>query len=121
MTRIEKIAAREKAAASGPWRTIGAGGIAAKEDPGWGAIATAWGSNLPEGKANQELIAHAREDIPYLLVQLKDREEAAERAKQAIQDWEMWAMEQDSVPPDDLLEWSRRSLEELARILKGGE
>ena len=45
----------------------------------------------------------------------------AERTRQTVTDWEVWAANQDNVPPDDLLEWSRLTLEELDRILKGSE
>lgn len=42
---------------------------------------------------------------------------AGERAKQVIEDWEAWAAgQEDAMLPDDLLEWSRRALEELAAL-----
>jgi len=43
-------------------------------------------------------------------------EEALERSRQAIEDWEAWVADQDEVPPDDLLRWSRLALEELAAL-----
>lgn len=80
------------------------------------------------------------DDARYLLAELKDErsklsdyaaaadalvwreqeklEDLAERTRQTVTDWERWAIEQDNTPPNDLLEWSRLTLEELDHILK---
>ena len=68
-------------------------------------------------RANGEFIAHAREDIPYLLAQLKAREEtlaaARELASEAVCPGCLQQMDEACV--DDECNWGRQ----LLRILEG--
>lgn len=60
---IEAIRKRAEMATEGPWQKDGAIDI---HSPNGTEVATAWG-----GYANQEFIAHAREDIPKLLAEIE--------------------------------------------------
>lgn len=76
---IEQIEAREKAATAGPW-------WAGIEGPG----AFVWSATMDSRKcvcADDALfMAHAREDIPYLLAQLKDRKKKLAALEQSVEE-----------------------------------
>ena len=123
---IEDIEAREKAATPGRWLNhegefvSQAGSFMAicrvnrptADDYRAGKTVLA-----PRGaeQANKEFIAHARSDIPYLLAQLRDRDEKLEAVGRLC-------------PEHPQTKWVGRPckddewwIEELDRILKGGE
>jgi hypothetical protein len=73
--RVAAIRARAEAATRGPWWTEGVPAVYAKipkgRPNGEGIIdCVYYGRKVPEAQANAEFIAHAREDIPWLLEQL---------------------------------------------------
>ena len=71
---IEAIRKRAKMATEGPWQKDGAIDIHA---PNGTEVAAAWG-----GYADQEFIAHAREDIPKLLAEIERSRELLVKAYQ---------------------------------------
>ena len=71
MTRIEEIAAREKAATPGDY--YDSAGDVFQEDT---RERVARCTSLSRSYADARFFAHAREDIPYLLAQLEDTRES---------------------------------------------
>ena len=113
---IKDIKAREKAATPGPW-TKGWDGVSGCFFlPELHAIESASPHGLSvcqDCEDDIDFIAHAREDIPYLLAQLKDREEKLA----AVKDWEVQARQ--------LYDEGRFNIADLNElklsILQGGE
>jgi hypothetical protein len=68
--RLAAIAARAEAAASGPWRPMLEG---RDHSSGSSCILTSIGSIDLDGAsdADIEFMAHARQDVPYLLLELR--------------------------------------------------
>ena len=133
---IDEIAAREKAATPGEWTVGTSTGVRGepahltivKEAPDK-LTTRVIGQVFPHCdnyrlhrstlEADADFIAHAREDIPYLLAQLKDREEklaaVKKLASEAVCPGCMQKMDEACL--DDDCNWGRQFL----RILKGGE
>ena len=124
-TPVSDIEAREKAATPEPWVVGASAGV----EPAHLTIVKEAPDKLPTRvigqvfphcdnyrlhrstlEADAEFIAHAREDIPYLLAQLKDRD--AKLANVGSYSSELWAQ-----GGPQRREVSKR----LDRILKGGE
>ena len=109
--REQAIEAREKAATAGPWaakwQNYGKDKAYKIQSPCEDLAIVTCTLLLPEQQANAEFLAHAREDIPYLLGQLKGREEKLAALEKWHQDYHGW---------DDGVDWWA-----LDRILQGGE
>lgn len=77
--RLGEIAARLKAATPGPWRRMlrspddTTGGLVVLATDGNG-VGAAWSDNRPECMGNAALIAHAPEDIAYLVGRVTELE-----------------------------------------------
>jgi hypothetical protein len=87
VSRLEEIRARAAAATPGPWhsntRWHKRYAVGVIEPDGSEAILTSLNDYFTNFAANGDFIAHAREDIPYLLAKLKECEEALERIYRA--------------------------------------
>jgi hypothetical protein len=79
--RIAEIAARCEAATQGPWETNWLDDCFI--EPRICMIPANGCYDYDKFGANSEFIAHAREDIPYLLSQLAEREKEIERLREA--------------------------------------
>ncbi len=101
-TRVEDIKAREQAATAGPW--LDAGGEFVSQSDTYMAICRVNRPVLkdivagktvlaPRGaeQANKDFIAHAREDIPYLLAQLAAKEETLAAIWRMRDGYKTWA------------------------------
>ena len=113
MTRIAEIEAREKAATKGPFVLPAYGN-------GLVAIVTKAGAlarNVVADKVllvDADFISHAREDIPYLLVQLREAEEKLKAAKALVYRLMGWDSEHEAPHPGACDHCT------FDRILKGG-
>ncbi|MFF1348455.1 hypothetical protein ACFVZJ_21170 [Streptomyces sp. NPDC058322] len=98
-TRLAEIQARAAAATPGPWQNDQA--ELHQAIPGAPEIWVAWIGealnidDLPKSNHNAAFIAHAREDIPYLLVQLhqRDAEIAELQTKLAVRERQLSDMD----------------------------
>ena len=82
MSRVDEIRARAEAATRGPWSAIEGPGehwYVCDEGESIASISANDGSNEDQRQPDAEFIAHAREDIPWLLAELdKARAEKAD-------------------------------------------
>lgn len=136
--RLAEITARAKAATEGPWE---AGHLADDEvhcncryvfgnDDRMGAVAEisvseredgSDGDNPPpiEARANLEFIAHAREDIPYLLSTATTLEHRLEQALGALREIGEIAEKQDGQSRFGIYQHAQKSFQRIATLAKG--
>ncbi|MBY6273548.1 MAG: hypothetical protein CW346_15230 [Bacillaceae bacterium] len=78
--RLREIEERVSKATPGPWEAYGVGGIHMDGTSDGYSVMTAAGKRLHSPymtQADADFIAHAREDVPWLLSLLREREEQA--------------------------------------------
>ena len=81
---LDAIEARAEAAQAGPWEYAGSGIVNGQKAVSWGYpkfVADTWeGSDRnPKSDANGEFIAHAREDVPALVAEVRELRAAAQQ------------------------------------------
>lgn len=92
--RLAEIEARVEAATEGSWRARGS-----QVDPSWKWAAGVESTSLDPGEVDTtvaevvdgpdaEFIAHARTDVPWLIEQVRQRDEAIERVRALANEWE---------------------------------
>lgn len=99
---MTEIRAREQKATKGPWQSnnpadyiyarnpYGHGDMLVAQPRGWGHLTGTGACHLDEHKAmaiqkaNADFIAHAREDVPYLLSQLSAQAQEIARLREAL-------------------------------------
>lgn len=80
--RLAEIEARAKAATSGPWRMDGGAMLTPEGYVLSGTTLPRGWNQLSAGMANADFIAHAREDVPWLLARLKEHDERQQRERE---------------------------------------
>lgn len=87
--RLREIEERASRATPGPWEAYGVGGIHMDGTSDGYSLRTARGRRLHSPymtQADADFAAHAREDVPWLLSLLREREEENRRLRQIIAD-----------------------------------